>query len=178
MKKVTTLIVIAIFLFEITYAYVPVKCKASYIAGSLNIRLKEKGILEVGENSLIFIYRGYKYEILYEDIKQMHYSKKRKSFRPSSIKSILPTKPNFATRTRQSSFSGPSIGEIILGIAILALVTVLLIISQRDKYVYLNVVFETEGETNWATFKVKKDHFQKIFLTLSSKSGKDVVEIF
>ena len=56
-KKIITPIIIIIFLFEITYAYVPVKCKASYVAGSLNIRLKAKGILQVGENSLIFIYK-------------------------------------------------------------------------------------------------------------------------
>lgn len=178
MKKITALLIMVIFLFEVMYAYTPVKCKASYVAGSLNIRLKEKGILEVGESSLVFIYRGYKYEIPYENIKQMQYSKKKNSFQLGSLQSILPPKPNFRTYTEYDTFSGPSIGQIILGIAALALLVVLLIISQKDKYVYLNVVFEKEGETNWATFKIKKDHFQKIFLTLSSKSDKDIVEIF
>ena len=171
-KKIITLVIIVIFFFEITYAYVPVKCKASYVAGSLNIRLKEKGILEIGENSLIFIYKGYKYDIPYENIKHMHYSKKISAF-----KSIRLPKINPRYYRKQDTFSGPSLLEIILvvvsGIALIAV-----LIFATGKYVYLNVAFEVEGEDNWATFKIKKDHFQKIFLTLSSKSGKDIVEIF
>lgn len=171
-KKIIALIVVAIFLFEITYAYVPVKCKASYIAGSLNIRLKEKGTLEIGENSLIFIYRGYKYEIPYENIKHMHYSKKIGAF-----KSIWLPKINSARRQKQNLFSGPSLIEIIL-LVVSGIALVAVLIFATGKYVYLNVAFEVESENNWATFKIRKDHFQRIFLTLSSKSGKDVIELF
>ena len=64
----------------------------------------------------------------------------------------------------------------VLVVAGIALVAVL--IFAKGKYVYLNVAFNIDGEDNWATFRIKKDHFQRIFLTLSSKSGKDVIEVF
>jgi hypothetical protein len=171
-KKIITLIVIVIFLFEITYAYVPVKCKASYVAGSLSIKLKGKGILQVGENSLVFIYKNHKHEIPYENIKHMHYSKKI-----GSLKSIRLPKINPRYYEKQNSFSGPSLIEIIL-LVVSGIALVAVLIFATGKYVYLNVAFDVQGEDNWATFKIKKDHFQKIFLTLSSKSGKDIAEIF
>ena len=176
MKKITAIIVIFIFLVQINYSYAPVKCKASYVAGSLNIRLKGKGILQVGENSLIFIHRGYKYEIPYENIKQMQYSKKQKSFRLSSIKS------NISEQVLSRYYHEADLEPISPIYVIVILVTVGLIVAitlflTTGKYVYLNVAFEVEGEDNWATFKIKKDHFQKILLTLSSKSGKDIIEI-
>lgn len=170
-KKIIALVVIIIFLFEITYAYVPVKCKASYVTGSLSIKLKAKGILQVGENSLIFIYKSHKYEIPYESIKQMHYSKKI-----SSLKSIRLPKINSRYYEKQDSFSGPSLMEIIL-LVVSGIALVIVLIFATGKYVYLNIAFEVDGEDNWAAFKIRKDHFQKILLTLSSKSGKDIVEI-
>jgi hypothetical protein len=66
---------------------------------------------------------------------------------------------------------------VIVILVTLGLVAAITLFLTTGKYVYLNVIFEEEGEDNWATFKIKRDHFQKILLTLSSKSGKDIVEM-
>lgn len=176
MKKVTTLIVIIIFLFEITYAYVPVKCRASYVAGSLSIKLKGKGILQVGENSLIFVYKNQRHEIPYENIKQMQYSKKQKSFRLSSIKSNI-SEQILYRYYHEADLEPISPIYVIVILVTIGLIAAITLFLTTGKYVYLNVIFEEEGEDNWATFKIKKDYFQKILLTLSSESGKDIVEI-
>jgi len=175
LKRAISIIIAFIFLFEMTYSYAPVKCKASYVAGSMGIRVNTKGILQVGEESLIFIYRGNSCEIPYKNIEQIQYSKKKKSINIGSLKSDV---PGISFRSYHQVPLEPRgtliIAVITLVIAVGGLIVALLQISKR---VYLNVVYESEGKTNWATFKIKNEDFQKILLTLSSKSGIDIQEI-
>jgi len=59
MKKSLSLLTAFILLFELTYAAAPVECKASYVAGTLvGIDINTRGTLQVGEEALVYIYRG------------------------------------------------------------------------------------------------------------------------
>ena len=178
MKKSLSILTAFILLFELTYAAGSVECKASYVAGSIGIGANTRGTLQVGEEALIFLCRGNRYEIPYEQITQIQYSKKRKAFDNILLK---PNPPGIFLRTitKYDTFSGKlSAFEIIMMVlTVVALVVVIAVAAKKSgKYRYLNVIYEEDGNTNWATFKIKRDDFQKILLTLSSKSGIEIRE--
>jgi len=62
-------------------------------------------------------------------------------------------------------------------LTVVALIVAVTVAAKKSgKYRYLNIVYEEDGNTDWATFKIKTDDLQKILLTLSSKSGIDILE--
>jgi len=178
MKKAFSIFTAFILLFELTYAAAPVECKASYVAGSIGISINTRGTLQVGEEALIFLYRGNRYEIPYEQITQLQYSKKKKAFDNISLK---PDPPGISLRTitKYDTFSSKlSAFEIVMMVltAVALIIAVTVAASTSGKYRYLNVVYEEDGKIGRATFKIKTDDLQKILLTLSSKSGIDILE--
>ncbi len=178
MKKTLSILTAFILLFELTYSATPVERKASYVAGSMGIGINTRGTLQVGEEALTFIYMGNRYEIPYEQITQLQYSKKKKAFDNISLKPNLPG-ASFATRTTYDTFSSKlSAFEIIMMVlTVVALIIAITVAANKSgKYRYLNIIYEEDGKTNWATFKIKRDDFQKILLTLSSKSGIEIRE--
>ena len=179
MKKTLSLLTAFILLFELTYAAAPVECRASYVAGSMGIDINTRGTLQVGDEALIFICRGNRYEIPYEQIAQIEYSEKKKAFDYHSLKPNLPGASFYLPPTQYHTFSSKlSAFEIIMMVltAVAVIVVVVVAASMSGKYRYLNVVYEEDGKTGWATFKIKRDDLQKILLTLSSKSGIDIQE--
>ena len=174
MKKTLSLLTAFILLFELTYSAATVESKASYVAGSMGIDINTRGTLQVGEEALIYIYRGNRHEIPYEQITQLQYSKKKKVFDYHSLK---PDPPGVSFRYyREADLEIPG---AILAVVIVAVIAVGVLIFQLiriSKCVYLNVVYEEDGKTGWATFKIKTDDLQKILLTLSSKSGIEIWE--
>lgn len=178
MKKILSILTAFILLFELTYSYAPVECKASYVAGSMGIGANTRGVLQVGDEALIFIYMGNRYETPYKHITQLQHSEKKKAFDNILLK---PNPPGISLRTitKYDTFSSKlSAFEIIMMVlTVVALVVVIAVAAKKSvKYRYLNVVYEEDGNTNWATFKIKRDDFQKILLTLSSKSGIEIRE--
>jgi energy-coupling factor transporter transmembrane protein EcfT len=175
LKKTLSVLAAFVLFFQWTYSYVPVECKAAYVAGSTGIKLNTSGVLQVGENSLIFIYRGNRYEIPYENITQIQYSQRKEAVSKISFDKPNPPGVSFGYYHRADLEQPGAVMAVIIS-AIIALGVLIIQLIKISKRVYLNVVYEKEGETNWAIFKIKKDDFQKILLTLSSKSGIEIQE--
>jgi len=174
MKKTLSILTAFILLFELTYAAAPVECKASYVAGSMGISINTRGTLQVGDEALIFLCKGTQYKVPYEQIAQIEYSKKKKAFDQISLK-LNP--PGVLFRSYHEAQLEPQGAFLYVIIAVVVAVGALIIgLMQAGKHRYLNFVYKEDGKTGWATFKIKKDDFQKILLTLSSKSGLDIQE--
>jgi hypothetical protein len=179
MKKVISLITVLLFILQTTYSATQKTYKVSYEEGRIGVELKQKGVLLLGDSSLIFKHSNYSYEIPYADIQSIKYSEKKKQLKMALLEAFLPTPVKQATRPQYGTFSKHEYSPIVIIATLVALVILFVsLLASKSKNAYMSISFEKDGVDNWAIFKIKRKESQSLLLSLSSKSRIKVEEIF
>ena len=174
MRKFIAFFLIIVFLTHLNCAQAVLKNRykgslfffaAKYIQGSVNIPLKKNGYLVIYDESIQFNYKDRTLDISYGNINDIQYDK--------NLEKALPKIPSINSGDyEEQDWGGPGFLESLLyyGIGILVVIVVVLLLEWSESYTYLTIAYDVNGESEWCTFKLKTDDFNKIYPILNEKT--------
>jgi len=174
MRKFIAFFLIIVFLAHLNCAQAVLKSRykgslfffaAKYIQGSVNIPLKKNGYLVIYDESLQFNYKDITLDMPYRKIIDIRHDK--------DLAKVLPKIPSINPgHYEEQDWGGPGFLESLLyyGIAILVAILVILLLKWSESYTYLTIAYDIDGESEWCTFKIKTDDFNKIYPILNKKT--------
>lgn len=174
MRKFIAIFLIIVFFTHLNCAQAVLKSRykgslfiffAKYMQGSVNIPLKKNGHLVIYDESIQFKYKDRTLDIPYRNIIDIQHDK--------DLAKVLPKMPSINPgHYEEQDWGGPGFLESLLyyGIGILIAIAVALLLLWSESYTYLTIAYDIDGQSEWCTFKIKTDDFNKINPILNEKT--------